>query len=252
MIALSLIGIGAGSPEHMTLGAVRALNAADLILIPLKGDAKSDLAQLRHTICAQVLTTNTVKLIEFELPVRDASGADYVAGVDDWHDRIAQAWSQQITTHLPHGGRVALLIWGDPSLFDSSLRIAGRLQPAPTIDVIPGITALQALCAAHAIPLNEIGEPVLVTTGRKLRERGWPVDADCVAVMLDGGGAFECLDPAGLDIWWGAYVGMDQQVLISGPLGQVAPRIITTRQAARASHGWIMDTYLLKRRHQVR
>lgn len=248
MIALSLIGIGAGSPEHLTLGAVRALNAADLILIPLKGDAKSDLAQVRREICTRVLTTATAKIVEFEVPIRDASGADYVAGVGDWHDRISQAWAAQIAAHLPGGGRVALLIWGDPSLFDSSLRIAGRLQPVPKIDVIPGITAIQALCAAHAIALNEIGEPFVVTTGRKLREGGWPAGASCVAVMLDGGSAFECLDPAGIDIWWGAYVGMEQQVLVSGPLATQASRIVATRAAARARHGWIMDTYLLKRR----
>lgn len=251
MIALSLIGIGAGSPEHLTLGAVRSLNAADLVLIPRKGDAKSDLAELRRSLCADVLTNASTRIIEFDLPTRDAQSEDYVAGVDDWHDGIAQAWSQQIATHLPHGGRVAFLIWGDPSLFDSSLRIAHRLRPKPTIDVIPGITALQALCAAHAIALNEIGEPFVVTTGRKLRERGWPTEADCVAVMLDAGGAFECLDPADLDIWWGAYVGMQQQILVSGPLATVAARIVETRKAARARHGWIMDIYLLKRRRSV-
>ena len=69
---------------------------------------------------------------------------------------------------------------------------------APEIEVIPGVTAIQALCAAHAIPLNEIGEPFLVTTGRQLREGGWPHGVETVVVMLDGGTAFQSLDPAGL------------------------------------------------------
>ena len=92
---------------------------------------------------------------------------------------------------------MALLIWGDPSLYDFSLRIARRLDPLPEIEVIPGVTAIQALCAAHAIPLNEIGEPFLVTTGRRLREGGWPPGVETVVVMLDGGTAFQSLDPDG-------------------------------------------------------
>lgn len=249
MIALSLIGIGSGNPEHMTLAAVRALNAADLILIPRKGEEKSDLAQLRREICTALVTHAATRIVEFDLPIRDAVREDYMAAVDEWHDRVAEAWSREIGTHTAGTGRVALLVWGDPSLFDSSLRIAGRLEPQPEIEVIPGITALQALCAAHAIPLNDIGEPLLVTTGRKLRDKGWPADANTVAVMLDAGTAFEKLDPAGLDIWWGAYLGMDHEILVSGALAEAAPRIIAMRKEARARHGWIMDTYILKRQH---
>lgn len=248
MLTLSLIGIGCGDPEQLTHAATRAINAADLVLIPRKGSAKSDLADLRRTICADVLTSDKTRIAEFDLPVRDAGEADYRKGVDDWHDAVAAKWSQTITSHLEGDGRVALLIWGDPSLYDSSLRIARRLDPLPTIEVIPGITSIQALCAAHALPLNDIGEPFLVTTGRRLREGGWPVSADTVVVMLDGATAFQSLDPAGLQIWWGAYLGMPDQIIMSGALAEVGPRIAALRQEARERHGWIMDCYILKRR----
>jgi precorrin-6A synthase len=246
-LMLSLIGIGCGDPGQLTRAAVRAINDADLILIPRKGEDKSELAELRRAICAEVLTHPATRVVEFDLPVRDSARDDYRAGVDGWHDAIATAWSREIAAHLGGGRRVALLIWGDPSLYDSSLRIARRLDPAPTIEVIPGITAIQALCAAHAIPLNEIGEPFLVTTGRRLRERGWPQEAETVVVMLDGGVAFQSLDPKGLHIWWGAYLGMSQQVILSGALGEVATDIASLRAEARARHGWIMDSYILKR-----
>jgi len=49
MLTLSLIGIGCGDPEQLTLAAIRAINAADLVLIPRKGADKSDLAELRRT-----------------------------------------------------------------------------------------------------------------------------------------------------------------------------------------------------------
>jgi precorrin-6A synthase len=248
MMTLALIGIGCGDPGQLTRAAIGAINEADLVLIPRKGTAKSDLADLRRTICADVLTSDKTRIAEFDLPVRDAGEADYRKGVDDWHDAVAATWQQTIASHLGVDGKVALLIWGDPSLYDSSLRIAGRLNPLPKIEVVPGITSIQALCAAHALPLNDIGEPFLVTTGRRLREGGWPQGVDTVVVMLDGGAAFQSLDPAGLQIWWGAYLGMSDQIVMSGALAEAGPRIVAVRREARERHGWIMDSYILKRR----
>lgn len=250
MRELLLIGIGTGNPEHVTLAGVRAMRTADLILIPRKGPDKADLADLRHQICAAALDgaatrIAATRIVEFDLPVRDASG-DYRTGVDAWHDAIAAAWVAAIEQH-PEARTVALLIWGDPSLYDSSLRIAARI-PELRVKVIPGITALQALTAAHAIAVNEIGAPFIVTTGRQLRGQGWPVGVDTVAVMLDGSCFFQALDPEGIDIWWGAYLGMAEEMLISGPLADRSAQILAERAEARASHGWIMDIYLLRRR----
>ena len=245
---LTLIGIGTGNPEHITLQAMRAMNAQDLILIPRKGPGKADLADLRQAILDEVLTNDATKVVSFDLPVRDETTADYLQRVDDWHDAIAAAWVAAIAPH-PQAKRVALLVWGDPSLYDSTLRIASRLTPAPEIEAIAGITSLQALTAAHAIPINDIGAPYLVTTGRRLRDEGWPPGVETIAVMLDGGCAFQTLpDPAGYHIWWGAYVGMAEQFLHSGPLDEMGPKIIEARAKARAEHGWIMDIYVLKKR----
>lgn len=242
---LTLIGIGTGNPEHLTLQAIRAVNAQDLILIPHKGAAKYDLAQLRRDICRDVLTNPITKLVEFTLPVRDETIADYTARVDHWHDAIAKVWQDNIAARQAEN--VGLLVWGDPSLYDSTLRIAGRLDPVPQIEVIPGITSLQGLTAAHATVLNEIGAPFTVTTGRRLRDEGWPKGAETIVVMLDGNCAFQTLDPKGLSIWWGAYVGMDEEIIEAGPLADLCDKIIARRAEARAEHGWIMDIYMLKR-----
>ena len=243
MIALQLIGIGTGNPDHLTREAVGVLNAADLILIPRKEHA-ADLADLRHAICAAVLT-RTVPITEFDMPVRAGEG-DYVQAVHAWHDAIAAAWRAAIEARLPGGGCVALLVWGDPSLYDSTLRIAARL-PGISVRVVPGITSVQALTAAHGIPLNALAGTVAITTGRLLRAQGWPPYAETLVVMLDGGCAFETLDPVGLCIWWGAFLGMSRQALDHGPLAEAGPRIAATRAALRARHGWIMDIYLLRK-----
>jgi precorrin-6A synthase len=112
---------------------------------------------------------------------------------------------------------------------------------------VPGITSLQLLTAAHGIPLNALGAPVVITTGRRLRTGGWPAGADTVAVLLDGGGAFSAIDPEGVTIWWGAYLGMPDEVLRAGQLTAVAGDILATRARLRAAHGWIMDIYLMRR-----
>jgi precorrin-6A synthase len=249
MTDLALIGIGTGDPDHLTLQAVRALQTSDLVLLPRKGPDKADLADLRRTICADHKGPAT-QVVEFDLPVRDASTPAYLDGVNAWHDAIAAVWAELILRHLPPGGRAALLVWGDPSLYDSSLRIALRLKARGMdlgVRVIPGLTSLQLLTAVHAIPLNALGSPVVITTGRQLRDHGWPGQADTVVVMLDSGGAFETISPQGVTIYWAAYVGMPQQILHAGPLRQTGPRILYDRAAARAQHGWIMDIYLLRR-----
>ncbi|WP_431121091.1 precorrin-6A synthase (deacetylating) [Variovorax paradoxus] len=248
-IELMLIGIGTGNPEHLTLQAIGALNRADLILIPRKGADKAELADLRRKICATHLNGQT-RLVEFDLPVRDVAAPSYLDGVHEWHAAIAAVWAEQIATCLPHGGRVALLVWGDPSLYDSSMRIAERLQMAGMalrVEVIPGLSSVQLLTAAHAIPLNTLGASVLITTGRQLRAGGWPAGLDTVVVLLDGASAFQVLPPEGIEIYWAAYLGMPYQLLLAGPLASTGPRISALRAAAREEHGWIMDSYLLRR-----
>lgn len=248
MIDLHLIGIGTGNPDHLTRAAIGAMNAADLILLPRKGKAKSDLIDLRRMLCADALTGST-RVVEFDLPTR-STAMPYLDAVHVWHDAIAAAWAEQIHMHLPQGGSLALLVWGDPSLYDSSLRIAAQLQAGGMplrVHVVPGITSIQALTAAHGIALNRLAEPVLITTGRRLREQGWPSMADSIAVLLDGECAFEAIPPENVAIWWGAYLGMPQEALIHGPLAQVRGAIVARRAELRVEHGWIMDVYLMRR-----
>lgn len=243
MFDLTLIGIGTGNPDHLTLQAIKAINAAEVILIPRKGEGKADLAELRRAILSETLTNPQTRVVEFDLPTRNEVIPDYLARVEDWHDRIAAVWSAAIGP----AASVAMLVWGDPSLYDSTLRIAARLLPPERVRVIPGITSLQALTAAHAIALNDIGAPFVVTTGRRLRDEGFPPGVNTAVVMLDGECSFQSLDPTGISIWWGAYVGMKEQITLSGDLAETAPKIVKLRAEARAAHGWIMDIYLLRR-----
>ena len=237
-----IVGIGAGNPEHVTVQAINALNRADVLFIPDKGAGKADLADLRRDIVRRYVTNPQSRMLGYSVPRRDVANPDYGQGVEDWHDALAAQFGELLDT-VPDGGAGAFLVWGDPGLYDSTIRIVERLQRSRSIgvEIIPGITSIQALTAAHGIALNRIGEPVHITTGRQLGS----VDADTV-VMLDGQTAFLDADPD-LHIFWGAYLGTPDEIVISGRLGEIRDQIAETRKAARERHGWIMDTYLLRK-----
>ncbi|MEM6825002.1 MAG: precorrin-6A synthase (deacetylating) [Pseudomonadota bacterium] len=239
---LWLIGIGTGALGHITLEGREAIRKARVVLVPKKGEDKENLATLRYQILEAAGFQG--KIVDFDYPTRDPS-IPYLARVYAWHDAIASRWIDAIDKARVEGP-VALLVWGDPSLYDSTIRIANRLTPRPNLRVVPGITAIQALAAAHQIPLNTIGGPIEITTGRRLRNLGWPKGAESVVVMLDGDAAFLDVGPPHCHIWWGAYLGTPYEIIRAGPRESLVDDIRSLRQEARARHGWIMDTCLLR------
>ncbi|MET3660776.1 precorrin-6A synthase (deacetylating) [Aquamicrobium ahrensii] len=251
MRTLLVIGIGAGNPEHMTVQAIAALNRADVLFVPDKGSDKSDLSALRHEICDRFVTNPASRRVGFAVPKRAEPASSYRSTVDDWHEDIAGIYETLILNEISEDGCAAFLIWGDPMLYDSALRILERVRQRGNVDfiveVIPGITAIQSLCASHRIALNRIGEPVLITTGRRLAAEGMPGNAGTVVVMLDGNCAFRTVKDKDVTIHWGAYLGTPDEIVISGRLREVEDTIMGTRTEARAAKGWIMDTYLLRK-----
>ncbi len=110
-------------------------------------------------------------------------------------------------------------MWGDPSLYDSTLRIIDHVIQRANVkfeyEVIPGITSVQALAARHKIVLNGVGESVCITTGRQIAGTGVPRDMENVVVMLDGTNSYKNLVDQDLEIYWGAYVGTDKEILLT-------------------------------------
>ena len=248
MRKILIIGVGAGNPDHMTVQAINALNQADVLFIPDKGAEKAALRDLRKEICDRFIKDPNYRTVDFKIPPRE-SASGYRAGVEDWHAKLEAEYERLFTAELAEGECGAFLVWGDPTLYDSTLRIVERVRSkgfALDYDVIPGVTAVQALAAQHRIALNRIGEPVLITTGRRIAE-GFPSGLDSVVVMLDGEQAFSRLTGDDLDIYWGAYLGTADEILVAGKLSEVAVEIETIRKEARERVGWIMDTYLLRR-----
>lgn len=241
---LLLIGIGPGNPRQITLEAIDGLNRADVFFVLDKGEAKDDLLSLRKTLLERHVT-RACRVVQVQDPVRDGGAADYVGAVQDWHRQRAALYGRLLHDELADGQCGAFLLWGEPGLYDSTLRILELVEPqAFSLEVIPGISSVQALAARHCIPLNRIGEPLKILPGRRLVDE---TRIDNLVVMLDGHCAFADLDDPHLHIYWGAYLGTPDELLIEGPLHAVKAQILAQREQARARKGWIMDTYLLRR-----
>jgi precorrin-6A synthase len=249
MRTVSVVGIGAGNPEHITVQAINTLNTVDVVFMIDKSDAAPELTELRRAICERYITGSSYRIVTMTEPVRDRGAAAYEAAVDDWRTRRAVIYERLIAGELGEQDHGAFLAWGDPAIYDSTVHILDEVlaRRAVTFElqVIPGISSVQALAAQHKTSLTRTGRPVHLTTGRLLA-RGFPANTDDVVVMLDSGCAFNEVD-GDLDIYWGAYLGSEDEILISGRVAEVGQEIAAVRAAARRRHGWIMDTYLLRR-----
>jgi len=241
MRKLYVIGIGAGDPDQVTVQAIKAMNKVGVFFVIGKGAEKQELVDVRTGILDEHMD-RPYRIVELQDPPRDRAPENYGAVVDDWHDRRADLLAVRFAEL--GDGDAAILVWGDPALYDSTLRIVERVRGRLDFDyeVIPGITAPQALAARHRIVLNRIGEPIHITTGRRLAEE----TVTNTVVMLDGECSFTKVE-GDVDIWWGAYLGMPDEELIAGKLRDVEAHIQQRRAELRERKGWIMDTYLLRR-----
>jgi precorrin-6A synthase len=245
-----IIGIGAGNPEYVTIQAVNALNQVDVFFILDKGIDKEKLVTLRKEICNRFIQGNSYRFVDVPSPERSGADQTYEDAVKAWNRHKGRIFQALISDEMTDGECGAFLVWGDPTLYDSTIRILQNLVERGghefDFEVIPGISSVQALAARHKTSLSRIGRSIEITTGRRLVE-GFPNNVDSVIVMLDAKGAYSSLSDQDIEIFWGAYVGTPDEILVSGKLRDVADEIDRIREQARKHHGWIMDTYLLRR-----
>jgi precorrin-6A synthase len=250
MKKLLVIGIGAGNPDYITMQAVKALNLVDVFFLMDKGQSKDKLIDLRREICERYITDRDYRFVEAHSPERERGDVDYKASVEDLNLAKQQTFERLIREEMTDDQCAGFLVWGDPALYDSTIRILQAILASGRcvfeFEVIPGITSVQALAAQHKVPLNRIGRSIEITTGRRLAA-GQVSDADSLVVMLDAEDSYHRVADQETEIYWGAYLGTPDEILISGKLKEVADEIERVRKAARLANGWIMDTYLLRK-----
>jgi precorrin-6A synthase len=249
MKRLLVIGVGCGDPELVTMQASGLIAATDVFVLLDKGDAATDLLAARRAILDRYGRDGhrTVTLAD---AARDAD-APYADGVRRWHGQRVEGLERLFAEEVGADETAGLLVWGDPALYDSTLRIVDEIRArgrvAFDVEVVAGISSVQLLAARHRIPLHRVGGAVHITTGRNLTERGVE-GLDDIVVMLDGAEAFLTLTGEPFDIFWGAYLGTGDELLVAGPIADVAATVAHVRREARQRKGWIFDIYYLRRR----
>lgn len=253
MRRVRVIGVGPGDPDLVTIEALNALRSVDYFIVSDKsprGGMPDPLSAARGRLLERHLDREPV-VVRIEDPARErrpeATGSheEYAAAVEAWHEARSQAYEDAL---LAHDGDAGFLVWGDPAFYDSTIRILERVQRRGRVtfdlDVIAGISSIQLLAARHRIVLHEVGEPLHVTTRRRLRE-AIENGQENVVVMLNSS-----VDLHGLEdwqIWWGGNLGTASEELVAGRVGDVLPEIDAARDRAKTVAGWVMDIYLLRR-----
>jgi precorrin-6A synthase len=251
MRKILVIGIGAGNPDYLTVQAIAAMRKADVFFMPDKGEEKAGLNRVRLQFLERIVPEGGYRLVDFAIPARrKAKTPDYAGSIEEWRGKLEAAYMRLFTEHLGDAEVGAFLVWGDPAIYDGTLSILADLQTGGLeleFEVIAGISAVQALAAQHRIALNGVGESMVVTTGRRVLAG----EADTLprfVVMLDNEMAFRRFAGEPIEIYWGAYLGTPDEILIAGRLSEVMDEIVRVRTEAQQRHGWIMDTYLMLRR----
>jgi precorrin-6A synthase len=219
-------------------------------MLEKEGRCKEELLEIRRRIMDRYLEPGRYRVVTASSPPR-STAQGYQQGVEAWHAQKRRLFGELFEQELAEGQSGAFLIWGDPALYDQTVSLISAIVAAApdryALEVIPGITAVQALTAQHRIPLNRVGEAINITTGRQMAQCD-PSGVNNAFVMLDGEETFQRFTGQNMDIYWGAYLGTDDELLIAGSLDEVLDELLETRRRARERKGWIMDTYLLRRR----
>lgn len=249
MRTILVIGIGAGNPDYLTVQAINAMNRAQVFFMPDKGEEKAGLNAIRVQILERFVAKPLYRLVDFAIPSRrQAATPGYRDAVNEWRDKLEAAY-ERMFAELGEDGIGAFLVWGDPTLYDGTLRILKDMQAAGwdfAIEVIPGISAPQALAAQHQVTLNRVGEAVTITTGRRVGE-GEADGLTSAVVMLDNHQVFRRFAGEEAEIFWGAYLGTADEILVAGKIADVQDEIDRVRTEAQTRNGWIMDTYMIRK-----
>ncbi|MCJ7526690.1 MAG: precorrin-2 C(20)-methyltransferase [Methyloceanibacter sp.] len=176
------IGVGPGDPGLVTLNAIAALQAADVVA----HFAKAGNASNARTIAASHLKEGVAELpllypVTTEIPKQDAVYRD---AMRDFYDGAAET----IAAHLDKGRVVGVIAEGDPLFYGSYMHLHVRLAARYPTEIVPGVTGMSGCWSSTGTPIAQ-GDDVFTVLPGTLPEYELErrlADTDAAIVMKIG------------------------------------------------------------------
>lgn len=151
------VGVGPGDPELMTMKAVRLIQQCDLVTYLSSENGNS----MARTIAASALKDRIRPGQQEQAIVMPMCESREVA------NSVYDEASRLIAGHLDKGEQVVFLCQGDPFFFGSFSYLYDRLADNYQVEIVPGISSINASAALCGKPLGLLAENIAIISGRR-------------------------------------------------------------------------------------
>jgi precorrin-2/cobalt-factor-2 C20-methyltransferase len=168
------IGVGPGDPELITRKAARVLAEVDWIFLPATTSPG-------HGFAASIIESLRLDPARFR-PVTLCMSRQRDTDLDTY----ARA-AEDILAELRRGKSAAWITEGDPLFFSTFLHVWAALRyldPELSIEIVPGITSMQAAAACVGVPVAQLQERVTIVPAAYGLYHLPELLAECATVFL--------------------------------------------------------------------
>ncbi len=178
------VGVGAGDGSYITLGALRALESADIIAVPVKKSGEKSTAL---EIVSKEFDTDKKEILELEFPMRADSETRQIS-----RNKAAE----KIISALDNGKNIAMITLGDVSVYSTCSYVHRAVKDAGyEIEIVPGITSFCAAADKAQISLCEGEESVaIIPSVKSANLERYIDDFDTIIIMKAGNDTDEIYD----------------------------------------------------------
>ena len=169
------IGIGPGDPELLTVKAQRLLRQVPVLCVPKSREEGESYAL---GIISDLTDARRQRLVELVFPMTKD------------RQRLGGHWSKaldQVVAPLREGLDVAFVTEGDPSIYSTFLHLHRLIRerfPEIRVEIVPGVSSINASAAAAGVPLVDGAERLAVLPATYEGERLVDVLRDFDTVVL--------------------------------------------------------------------